>query len=153
LEVEEIGHVSPAYGCFFKFGILKLKPPKKMMRDFGRISSQTSAKQLIAFLLLDHPKFGYLCWDMLGYPCLLSPSSLIFVVSFWICSGLSRHVSPPGGIPWGGPLGANPGEPTGPAMVQQEAHLASFSMWSYLGEKKTQKRSILGSTSLPRMNN
>lgn len=36
-----------------------------MMRDFGRISSQTSAEQLIAFLLLDHPKFGYLCWDML----------------------------------------------------------------------------------------
>jgi hypothetical protein len=45
---------------------------------------------LIAFLLLDHPKFGYLCWDMLWYPCLLSPSSLIFVVSFWICSGLSQ---------------------------------------------------------------
>jgi hypothetical protein len=29
LEVEEIGHVSPAYRCFFKFGILKLKPPQK----------------------------------------------------------------------------------------------------------------------------
>ena len=33
-------------------------------------------------------------------------------------------MSPPGGIPCG-PLGADHGEPTGPAMVQQEAHLPS----------------------------
>ena len=127
----------PPTDAFSSLGSSNLNPPKKMMRDFGRISSQTSAKQLIAFLLLDHPKFGYLCWDMLGYPCLLSHLR-------WSSLSLSGYAPAWAAKPceptWWHSLGRTSGcEPWWANWACHGAARSPFSQWSYLGGKKDAK--------------